>query len=87
MPFRSPFATAGERFVENTISSTIKLITWLFQRFMLNSANPFQRDYLRRIWQIHRYYAVVGANGTTIVMMFVGGVVFVSTILSVLFLQ
>jgi hypothetical protein len=24
MPFRTPFATAGERFVENTISSTIK---------------------------------------------------------------
>jgi hypothetical protein len=26
MPFRPPFATAGERFVENTISSRIKLI-------------------------------------------------------------
>jgi len=30
MPFRTPFAMAGERFVENTISSTIKLITRLF---------------------------------------------------------
>ncbi len=51
------------------------------------SANPFGRGYQRRIGQIHRYYAVVGANGTTMVMMFVGGVVFVSTALSVLFLQ
>jgi hypothetical protein len=51
------------------------------------SANPFGRGYPRRIGQTHRYYAIVGANGTTMVMMFVGGVVFVSTALSVLFLQ
>jgi len=28
MPFRTPFATAGERFVENMISSPIKLIKY-----------------------------------------------------------
>ncbi len=48
-------------------------------------ANPFGRGYPRRIGQIHRYYAVVGANGTTMVMMFVGGVVLVSMALSVIF--
>jgi hypothetical protein len=82
----------NQRFVENTIGSTIKLSTRIFKRFMLNpalppSANPFGRGYPRRIGQIHRNYTVVGANGTTMVMMFVGGVVFVSTALSVLFLQ
>jgi hypothetical protein len=46
------------------------------------SANPLERGYPRRIGQIH-----VGANGTTMVMMFVGGVVFVSMALFVLFLQ
>jgi len=50
------------------------------------SANPFGRGYPRQIGQIHRYFAVVGANDTTIVMMFVGGVVFVLMALSVLFL-
>jgi hypothetical protein len=52
------------------------------------SGNPFGRGYLRRIGQMHRYHAVVvvGANGTTMVMMFVGGVVLGSTVLSVLFL-
>jgi len=30
MPFRTPFATAGERFVKDMVSSTIKLITRLF---------------------------------------------------------
>ena len=37
--------------------------------------HPFGRSYPRRIGKIHRYHAVVGANGTTMVMMFVGGVV------------
>jgi hypothetical protein len=34
--------------------------------------NPFGRGYLCLIRSIHRYHAVGGANGTTIVMMFVG---------------
>ena len=35
-------------------------------------ANPFGRGYPRRIGCIQRYHAVGGANGTTMVMMFVG---------------
>jgi hypothetical protein len=40
-------------------------------------ANPFGRGYLCRIGKIHRYHTLVGvgANGTTMLMMFVGGVV------------
>ncbi len=38
MPFRLPFATAGERFVKNTSSSTIKLISLLFYRIKQNQA-------------------------------------------------
>ena len=38
-------------------------------------ANPFRRGYLCRIGKIHRYHTLVGANGTTMLMMFVGGVV------------
>jgi len=77
MPFQTPFVTVGERFVENTISSTIKLITRLFERFILNptyapSANLFGRGHLRRIGRIQRYHAVGGANGTTMVVMYVG---------------
>jgi hypothetical protein len=46
-------------------------------RFILNqanapSANPFRRGHLRRIGRIQRYHAVGGANGTTMVVMFVG---------------
>jgi hypothetical protein len=33
MPFQPPFVMVGEQFVENTSSSTIKLITRLFQPF------------------------------------------------------
>jgi heme/copper-type cytochrome/quinol oxidase subunit 1 len=36
------------------------------------SANPFGRGYPCRIGKIHRYHAVVGANGTTMVMVFAG---------------
>jgi len=48
VPFRTPFTTVGERFVENTSSSRIKLIKWLFYRFIPNpayapSANLFGR--------------------------------------------
>ena len=72
MPFWPPFLTAGERFVENTSSSTIKLITRLFQRFILIqskalSPGPFGRGYLCPIGSINRYHAVGGANGTTMV--------------------
>ena len=78
MPFQTPFTTAGERFAENTSSSRIKLIKWLFYRYIPNpayepSANPFGRGQLRRIGRIQSYHAVGGANGTTMVVMFVGG--------------
>jgi len=35
-------------------------------------ANPFGRGYPRRIGYIQRYHTVGGANGTTMVVMFVG---------------
>jgi hypothetical protein len=77
MPFQPPFTTVGKRFVENTSSSRIKLIKRLFYRLILNPANapspnPFGRGYTRPIGRIHRYYAIGGANGTTMVVMFVG---------------
>ncbi len=57
--------------------SRIKLITRLFYCFILNPVNtplpdPFGRGYPRPIGCIHRYHAVGGANGTTMVVMFVG---------------
>ena len=72
-----PFLTACERFVKNTSSSRIKLIKQLFYRFILNQAevflpNPFQRGCSRSIGRIQSYQAVGGANGTTMVVMFVG---------------
>jgi len=77
MPFRTPFATAGEQFVENMRGSRIKLIKWLFYCFIPNpayvpSANPLGRGHPRRIGRIQSYHAVGGANGTTMVVMFVG---------------
>jgi hypothetical protein len=36
------------------------------------SADPFGRGYLRWIGQIHGSHAVGGANGSTMVVMFVG---------------
>jgi len=77
MPFRTPFATAGKRFVENRSSSRIKLMKWLFYRFIPNpayapSANPFGRGYQRWIGRIQSYHAIGRANGTTMVVMFVG---------------
>ena len=68
---------ACERFVENTRSSRIKLISLLFYRFILIQAkdflpNPFGRGCPRPIGRIQRYHAVGGANGTTMVVMFVG---------------
>jgi hypothetical protein len=76
MPFRPPFLTACERFAENTSSSRINVFKWLFYRFILNKAkaflpNPFRRGCLRPIGCIQRYHAVGGANGTTMVVMFV----------------
>ena len=35
------------------------------------STNPFGRGYLRQIRRIHRSHTVGGANGTTMVVMFV----------------
>ncbi len=77
---RPPFLTACEQFAENTSSSRINLFKRLFYRFILNQANaflpnPFRRGHLRRIGRIQRYHAVGGANGTTMVVMFVGGCV------------
>jgi hypothetical protein len=77
MPFWPPFSTACERFVKNTSTSRIKLIKQIFYRFILNQAkaflpNPFRRGCPRSIGRIQRYYTVGGANGTTMVVMFVG---------------
>ncbi len=76
MPFWPPFLTVGKQFVENTSSSRIKLTTPLFYCFTLNLAkaplaNPFGRGYLRRIGRIHRSHTIGGANGSTMVVMFV----------------
>jgi hypothetical protein len=67
---------AGKQFVESTSSGRIKLTTPLFYCFTLNPGkvllnNPFQRGYLRRIGQIYQSHAVGGANGSTMVVMFV----------------
>jgi hypothetical protein len=69
--------TAASDLQSKMISSRIKLITWLFQRLILSpakvlSADPFGRGYLRHIRQIHGSHALGGANGSTMVMMFVG---------------
>jgi hypothetical protein len=78
MPFRAPFLTACEQFAENTSSCRINLFKQLFYCFILNQAkeflpNPFRRGYPRPIGCIQRYHTVGGANGTTMVVMFVGG--------------
>ena len=72
-----PFLTACKRFDENTISIRIKLIKRLFYHFILNQANaflpnPFWRGCPHLIGRIQRYHAVGGANGITMVVMFVG---------------
>ena len=77
MPFWPAFLTVCERFDENTSSSRIKLIKRLFYCFILNQAtgflpNPFRRGCPRPIGCIQRYHAVGGADGTTMVVMFVG---------------
>ena len=81
MPCWPPFSTACERFDEDTSSSRIKLIKqliyWLFYCFILNQAkeflpNPFRRGCPRSIGRIQRYHSVGGANGTAMVVMFVG---------------
>ena len=73
MPFWPPFLTTCKRFG----SSRIKLIKRLFYRFILNQArafspNPFRRDCQRQIGRVQRYHTIGGANGTTMVVMFVG---------------
>jgi len=55
----------------------IKWIKRLFYRFILNQANtllpnPFRRGCPHPIERIHSYHVVGGANGTTMVVMFVG---------------
>jgi len=53
MPFRTPFATAGERVVENTSSSRIKLIKWLFYRFIPTQRmrpRPTPSEEVNRVW-------------------------------------
>ena len=78
MPFWPPFSAECERFAENKSSSSrIKLSKRLCYRFILNQAkaflsNPFRRGCLRSIGRIQRYRAVGGANGTIMVVMFVG---------------
>ena len=77
MPFWPTFLTACKQFNENTSSSIIKLNKGLFYRFILNQAkaflpNPFRRGCPRLIVCIQRYHNVGGANGTTMVVMFVG---------------
>jgi hypothetical protein len=76
MPLWPPLSTAGKQFVESTSSGRIKLTTPLFYRFTINPGkalltNPFQRGYLRGIGRIHQSHAVGGANGSTMVVMFV----------------
>jgi hypothetical protein len=76
MPFWLPFLTAGKGFIEYMSSSRIKLITPLFYCFTLMPAyaplaNPFGRGYLHQIGQIHQSHATGGANGSTMVVMFV----------------
>jgi hypothetical protein len=68
---------ACERLVENTSISRFKLISLLFYHFILNQAkaflpNPFQSGCPCPIGCIQRYHTVGGANGTTMVVMFVG---------------
>jgi hypothetical protein len=77
MQFWPPFSTTCEQFGENMCSSRIKLSKRLFYRFILNQdkmflPNPLQRGCSRLIGRIQRYHAVGGANGTTMVVMFVG---------------
>ena len=77
MPFWPPFSAACEQLIENTSSSRIELIKQLFYRFILNQAkrflpNPFQRGCPHLIGCIQRYHTIGGANGTTMVLMFVG---------------
>ena len=67
---------AGKRFVGNMSSHRIKLITRLFYQIRLNPATapltkPFGRGYLHRIGLIHQSHAIGGANGSTMVVMFV----------------
>jgi hypothetical protein len=71
-----PLLMAGEQFVESTSSGRIKLTMPLFYRFTLNPGkallkNPFQRGYLHWIGRIYQSHAVGGANGSTMVVMFV----------------
>jgi hypothetical protein len=75
--FGHHFLMACELFVEKTSISRIKLISLLFYHFILNQAtaflsNPFRRGCPRPIGLIQRFHVVGGANGTTMVVMFVG---------------
>jgi hypothetical protein len=48
--------------------------------------SPFGIGYPRPIGSVHRYHTVGGANGTTMVVMFVGGVVLMFDRILLLFL-
>jgi hypothetical protein len=72
----APLSMAGKGFNKNTSSSRIKLTTLLLYCFTLNpgkatSLNPFGRGYLHWIGRIHQSHAIGGANGSTMVVMFV----------------
>ncbi len=71
-----PLSTTGNQFVKSTSIGRIKVTTPLFYCFTLNPGkallnNPIQRGYLRWIGRIYQSQAVVGVNGSTMVVMFV----------------
>ena len=77
MPFRSPLLAADEQYWLNMGSSRNKLISSLFYCFIQNQAqallpNSFGRGSLRWIRQINISHSVGAANGSIMVVMFVG---------------
>ena len=69
MPFRQPFLTPSEWFINNSSSSRIKIIKRLFYWFIQNQAQvllpcPFRKGSLTLIGQIHISHAIRVANGS-----------------------
>ena len=60
--------TIGVKLLTRQLSYRIRLSP---AKAKVPSTNPFVRGYLRRIRQYHRSHAVEGANGSTMVVMFV----------------